>query len=128
MNNAAINRIKDNLFKFFGILCTLIGLIALAIFIIDILIDGVQRLDWKFLTSLPSRFPEKAGILTAWTGTAWVFFLTAITSIPLGVAAGIYLEEYSKKTRLANILEINIAKGQEKKNMDSYLGQRIISL
>jgi len=74
MNNAAKNRIKDKLFKYVGILCTFIGLVALAIFIIDILIDGVQRLDWKFITSLPSRFPEKAGILTAWTGTIWIFF------------------------------------------------------
>jgi len=109
MNNAATNRIKDKLFKYFGIVCTLIGLTVLAIFIIDILIDGVQRLDWKFITNLPSRFPEKAGILTAWTGTLWIFFLTAIIAIPLGIAAGIYLEEYSKKGRLANLLEINIA-------------------
>ena len=109
MNNAAKNRIKDKLFKYVGILCTFIGLVALAIFIIDILIDGVQRLDWKFITSLPSRFPEKAGILTAWTGTIWIFFLTAIIAIPLGIAAGIYLEEYSRKGRLNNLLEINIA-------------------
>ena len=109
MNNAAKNRIKDKLFKYVGILCTFIGLVALAIFIIDILIDGVQRLDWKFITSLPSRFPEKSGILTAWTGTIWIFFLTAIIAIPLGIAAGIYLEEYSRKGRLDNLLEINIA-------------------
>lgn len=109
MNNATKNRIKDNLLKYFGIVCTLSGLVVLAIFIIDILIDGVQRLDWKFITSLPSRFPEKAGILTAWTGTVWIFCLTAIIAIPIGVAAGIYLEEYNKKGRLANLLEINIA-------------------
>lgn len=109
MNNATKNRIKDKLFKYFGIVCTLAGLIVLVIFIIDILIDGVQRLDWKFITSLPSRFPEKAGILTAWTGTLWIFFLTAIIAIPLGIAAGIYLEEYIRKGRLANLLEINIA-------------------
>ncbi len=109
MNNATTNRIKDNLLKYFGIVCTLSGLIVLAIFIIDILIDGVQRIDWEFMVSLPSRFPEKAGVLTAWTGTLWILFLTAIIAIPLGIAAGIYLEEYSKKGRLANLLEINIA-------------------
>jgi len=109
MNNAAKNKLKDNLLKYFGILCTLSGLIVLAVFIIDILMDGLQRLDWEFITSLPSRFPEKAGILTAWTGTVWMFCLTALIAIPIGVAAGVYLEEYNKKGALANLLEINIA-------------------
>ncbi|PCJ81925.1 MAG: phosphate ABC transporter, permease protein PstA [Bacteroidetes bacterium] len=109
MNNARVNRIKDVLFKYFGIVCTLSGLIILAIFILNILIDGVQRIDWSFMSSLPSRFPERAGILTAWTGTFWIFCLTAAIAIPIGVGAGVYLEEYSKKGWLANLLEINIA-------------------
>ena len=109
MNNATKNRIKDKLFKYIGIACTLVGLLVLAIFIIDILVDGVQRLNWQFITSLPSRFPEKAGILTAWTGTLWIFSLTAIIAIIIGIATGIYLEQYTKKGRLANLLEINIA-------------------
>ena len=109
MTNANKNRLKDNLFQYFGIFSTLVGLLVLAIFILDILIDGVQRIDWKFLTSLPSRFPEKAGILTAWTGTLWVFFLTAIIAITIGIATGIYLEQYAKKGKSANLLEINIS-------------------
>lgn len=103
------NRLIDSAFKYFGIFCTFFGLIVLAIFIFNILADGIQRIDWDFLTNLPSRRPAKAGILTAWTGTAWILGLTAIISIPLGVAAGIYLEEYGKKNRLASIIEINIA-------------------
>lgn len=109
MNNNVKNRIKDRVFRYLGIISTLIGLVILAIFIINILIDGVARLSGQFLTNLPSRFPEKAGILTAWTGTLWILFLTALVAIPIGMAAGIYLEEYSKKTRLANFLEINIS-------------------
>ncbi|MDH5604864.1 MAG: phosphate ABC transporter permease PstA, partial [Cyclobacteriaceae bacterium] len=109
MNNTRSNRLKDQLFKYYGIFATSIGLILLAVFIIDILLDGLQRLNWQFLTSLPSRLPEKAGILTAWTGTLWIFVLTAIISIPVGVGAGIWLEEYGKKYRWANLLEINIA-------------------
>ncbi|GAA0892547.1 phosphate ABC transporter permease PstA [Fulvivirga kasyanovii] len=103
------NRIIDSAFKYFGIFCTFFGLIVLAIFIFNILAEGLQRIDWDFLTNLPSRRPAKAGILTAWTGTAWILGLTAIISIPLGVAAGVYLEEYGKKNRLASIIEINIA-------------------
>jgi phosphate transport system permease protein len=81
----------------------------LMIFISNILIEGLTRIDWNFLTSLPSRRASKAGILTAWSGTAWILGLTAIISIPLGVAAGIYLQEYGKKNRFAYIVELNIA-------------------
>lgn len=109
MNNARKNRMVDYLFKYFGIFCTFIGLVLLAIFLINIAIDGLARVNWQFLTSLPSRLPERAGILTAWTGTLWIFVLTALIAIPLGVSAGVYLEEYSNKNRLNNILEINIA-------------------
>ena len=77
--------------------------------IIDILIDGLPRLSIRFLTSLPSRIPENAGIYTAMMGTIWVFVLTAVIAFPLGVASGIYLEEYGRKNRFSKLLEINIA-------------------
>lgn len=109
MNNTVVNRIKDDAFKYFGIFCTIAVLSILAVFLVDIVIKGVQRIDWDFLTNLPSRRASKAGILTAWTGTAWILGLTAIISIPLGVAAGIYLEEIAKKNRFSIILEVNIA-------------------
>jgi phosphate transport system permease protein len=103
------NRLKDKAFRYFGIFCTAFGLIALAIFLVDIIIRGIGRINWSFLSSMPSYLPEKAGILPAITGTLWVLVLTAIISIPIGVAAGIFLEEYGKKNRLARIIEINIA-------------------
>ena len=109
MNSAQKNRIKDKAFQMWGIACTMLGLVLLVIFIGGILIDGLSRIDWDFITSLPSRKPEKAGIYTAMMGTLWILGLTTIISFPLGVAAGIYLEEYGKKTRLANLLEINIS-------------------
>jgi phosphate transport system permease protein len=102
------NRFKNNLFKYWAIACTLFGIAMLLIFLINILIDGLGRLDWAFITDLPSRKPELAGIYTAIMGTVWILGLTAIIAIPIGVAAGIFLEEYGKKSRFANILEINI--------------------
>lgn len=108
MNNIRINRLKDKAFEVVGIVSTLIGLVMLGVFIGSILDDGLRRLNWDFLTNLPSRKPEIAGILTAWTGTLWIFALTAFISIPLGVSAGIYLEEYERKGRLSTILEVNI--------------------
>lgn len=109
MNSLKVNRLKDTAFKYFGIFCTFFGLVVLVIFIGNILLDGLSRIDWEFMVNLPSRFSSKAGILTAWAGTAWVLVFTALVSIPLGVAAGIYLEEYGVKNRLAHFLEINIA-------------------
>ncbi|MDV3309051.1 MAG: phosphate ABC transporter permease PstA [Cyclobacteriaceae bacterium] len=109
MSRLRTNRIVDSAFRYVGIAATFFGLVVLAVFLLNILQQGLGRIDGDFLTSLPSRRASRAGILTAWTGTAWILFLTALISIPLGVAAGIYLEEYGKKNRLARIIEINIA-------------------
>src|SRR5690606_40245640 len=103
------NRIIDRIFQYLGITFTLIGVVVLLVFLSDIIIEGFGRINWDFLTGLPSRRAERAGILTAWTGTAWMLGLTAVIAIPLGVAAGIYLQEYGAKNRLARIIELNIA-------------------
>lgn len=103
------NRLKDKAFMIWGIFCTLIGLLLLGIFIGDVLIDGLGRIDLDFITSLPSRKPENAGIYTALLGSVWILGLTALIAFPLGVAAGIYLEEYSRKNWLSDLLELNIS-------------------
>lgn len=109
MNNIRKNRLKDHAFKIWGTACTLLGLVLLAIFICSILIDGLQRIDWAFITSLPSRIAEKSGIYTALTGSVWILALTTVIALPIGIAAAIYLEEYAKKNRLSSILEVNIS-------------------
>lgn len=109
MNNVTRNRYIDVAFKYAGIGCTFFGIVILLIFIGNIVFDGLQRISWDFITSLPSRKAERAGILTAWTGTAWILGLTSLIAIPLGVTAGIYLQEYGTKNRLAKIVELNIA-------------------
>jgi phosphate transport system permease protein len=80
----------------------------LAIFLFNIITSGIGRIDWDFIRNYPSRKAEDAGIFSALMGTVWILGLTAFIAIPIGVAAGIYLEEYGKKSRLANLLEINI--------------------
>jgi phosphate transport system permease protein len=109
MNNVKRNRMIDTAFKYVGIFFTLFGIAILLVFIGNILIDGLTRINWSFITNLPSRRASKAGILTAWTGTAWILGLTSFIAIPVGVAAGIYLQEYGRKNRLARIVELNIA-------------------
>ncbi len=109
MNNLKKNRLKDQAFKIWGIACTLIGILLLLIFIGNILIDGLQRINWDFITNLPSRKAEKSGIYTALIGSLWILVLTTIIALPIGIAAGIYLEEYTKKGKLSAILEVNIS-------------------
>jgi len=77
---------------------------------LDLLIDGWRRIvDPKFYTSYPSRFPEEAGILSAWVGTIYVMGGALFWSLILGVPAGIYLEEYGGKGRVARVIETNIS-------------------
>jgi phosphate transport system permease protein len=104
----ALSKLRNNLFWIIGLFSTLIGFILLFTLMIDLLIDGLPRLGWQFFTSYPSRFPEKAGILSAWIGTTLVMIVTAATAVPLGVGAGIYLEEYGKKNWLTHLIEINM--------------------
>lgn len=105
----ARQRAFDRLFAALGLMAMLVGLITLAALIIDLAIDGIPRLSWEFFSSFPSRFAARAGILSAWVGTALVMLVTALCAVPLGVAAGIYLEEYAPKNWMTDLIEINIA-------------------
>ena len=88
---------------------TLVGLIVLAVLLLDVLTKSRGWLNWQFLTSFPSRFPQKAGILSAFVGSLWLVGLTAIIAFPIGVAAAIYLEEYAPQNWITNLIQINIS-------------------
>jgi phosphate transport system permease protein len=83
--------------------------IMLLMLLVRLMIDGLPRLSLDFFTSYPSRKAELAGILPSAVGTLYLMALTAAIALPLGVGAAIYLEEYGKKSRLATVIEINIA-------------------
>jgi len=105
----AHNKKLDGLFAVVGLLSTFIGMLTLAALIINLAIDGAARLTPHFFTSFPSRFPAQAGILAAWVGTTLVMIVTALAAVPMGIAAGVYLEEYAPKNWLTALIEINIA-------------------
>ena len=107
--NIARRKSLDALFAIIGLLALLVGLITLLALLVDLANDGIARLSWQFFTSYPSRFASQAGILSAWVGTTLVMLVTAATAVPLGVAAGVYLEEYAPKNWLTALIEINIA-------------------
>jgi phosphate transport system permease protein len=99
----------DKVFAIAALVATLFGLVVLAILLFDVLVDGLARLDWQFLTSFSSRRAQRAGILAPLAGTIWLLLLVALISFPLGVGAGIYLEEYATDNLLTRLIEINIA-------------------
>lgn len=100
---------KARLFRHLCALVTWSSVLMLLVLLTRITMDGIGWLDWHFLTSFPSRFPEKAGLKSALVGTLWVILLVAVISIPVGVSAALYLEEFSKKGRLYTLIEVNIA-------------------
>ena len=107
--NTARRRRRDAMFAVVGLLATFVGMITLAALMIDLAIAGAGRLSIDFFTAFPSRFAARAGILSAWVGTTVVMVVTALTAVPLGIAAGVYLEEYAAKNWITAIIEINIA-------------------
>lgn len=101
-------RAYDGFFAIVGLLTTFVAMLTLFALFVDLAIDGMPRLSVDFLTSFPSRKAEQAGILSAWVGTALVMLVTAFCAVPLGVTAGVYLEEYAPKNWITDVIEINI--------------------
>ncbi|MBK6629903.1 MAG: phosphate ABC transporter permease PstA [Betaproteobacteria bacterium] len=99
----------DVIFGVAGLLALGLGLLTFATLFVDMALDGYSRLTPDFFTEFPSRRAERAGILSAWVGTTLVMLVTACVAVPLGVAAGIYLEEYAPRNWVTDIIEINIA-------------------
>jgi phosphate transport system permease protein len=106
--NIERRKLISTVFSGLGLLIIFVSTLILFILIAQMMMAGLPRITPQFFTSFPSRHPEEAGILSAWVGTLLVMLVTALIAIPLGIAAGIYLEEYSKKNWLSAIIEINV--------------------
>ena len=85
------------------------GVASLVVLLVSLAADGLPALSFEFLTSYPSRFPDRAGIRSAILGSAWMLALVAVMSFPLGVGAALYLEEYAPTNRFTTLLKTNIA-------------------
>ncbi len=99
---------KQLAFAIAGIACTMVAVLTLVVAFLDLLIDGLPRLTWGFLTNFPSRHATQAGILSAWVGSAMVMVVTMLAAVPIGVGAGVYLEEYAGRNWLTDLIEINV--------------------
>jgi phosphate transport system permease protein len=98
----------DMIFGLVGLLALMIGVLTFIALFASMAIEGVPRLNADFFTNFPSRRPGQAGILSAWVGSCLVMFVTAFFAVPLGVAAGLYLEEYAPRNWITDLIEINI--------------------
>ena len=98
----------DMAFGVIGVLALMVGVLTFTALFVDMLIDGAARLRPDFFTSFPSRRAAQAGILSAWVGSVLVMLVTAAAAVPLGVAAGVYLEEYAPRNWMTDLIEINV--------------------
>ncbi len=98
----------DVIFAVVGVIALMIGVLTFAALFTEMAVNGVGRLDWDFFINFPSRRAAQAGILSAWVGSTLVMIVTALVAVPLGVAAGVYLEEYAAKNWVTDLIEINI--------------------
>ncbi|MGQ0547801.1 MAG: phosphate ABC transporter permease PstA [Betaproteobacteria bacterium] len=101
-------RKNDIVFAAVGLLALTLAVLTFLALFASMAVNGVPRLDWDFFTNFPSRRAAQAGILSAWVGSTLVMLVTAFFAVPLGVASGVYLEEYARKNWVTDLIEINI--------------------
>ncbi len=93
-------------------LIALLTVIPIIITVIYIVMQGAPAMNWEFLSGFPRDGMRAGGILPAIIGTFYLTIGTAVFSVPLGIAAAIYLAEYAVEnrwTRLIRIAIINLA-------------------
>lgn len=103
------HKLNDYIFSVIGLIALMVGLITLMTLFVDLIYDGSAKFNLEFLSEYPSRRAAHAGLLSAWVGSLLVMTVTFITAVPMGVAAGLYLEEYAPKNWITDIIEINVS-------------------
>lgn len=104
----AKGKLKDAIFKAMGIFCLAVALLVIVLLVSDMVAKGSERFTLDFFLNFASRRATQAGILSAWVGSLLVMLVTALAAVPLGVAAGVYLEEYAKRNWLTEIIRVNV--------------------
>ena len=103
------DRIQGRLFQFAMFFSLAIGIVSLVTLLVQVFVKGSSRLNADLINNMPSSNPDTAGIQSALFGTLWVMGVVAVTCIPIGVGAAVYLEEYANKERWYNrLIELNI--------------------
>lgn len=89
---------------------TWFGVFVLIVLLLCVLSQAWGRVHWQFISSYDSFvYPEKAGILGGLWGSIWLMILTMLFSVPVGVGAALYLEEYAADTWVTRLIRTNLA-------------------
>ncbi len=99
----------------FVILCAMTAMVSVFILLVllgSIVHQGWRALNWNFLSGTPSRKADQSGLMPALWGSIWICVVCAVTTIPLGVGAAVFLEEFKPASRWARVIhgfiELNI--------------------
>ena len=85
------------------------ALLILAVFLVGIFWQGLEHISWDFISNFPSSRPERAGLLPAIWGSLWLVIFTALFSVPLGIGAAVYLEEFARDNLLNRVIRVNLS-------------------
>ncbi|MCH2211349.1 MAG: phosphate ABC transporter permease PstA [Fuerstiella sp.] len=102
-------RMISLLFSAGCLMATLLCLMMLLVLLWSVISEGAAWLNWDFLNNFLSRHPEKAGIKSALAGSLWLTAFTALFSLPLGIGAAVYLEEYAANNLWRKMIQLNIS-------------------
>jgi len=97
------------IFKSICCASTWTGIVVLVVLLVAVLWKAWGWLDWDYLSHYDSRHPENAGILAGFWGSFWLAILTTLFTVPIGVGAAVYLEEFAPNSRLTRFIQVNIA-------------------
>lgn len=110
MSVAASRKVKNRVFSALCLCATAVAALLLVLMLWSLIKQGLPRLNGVLFEGFHSRFPDRAGIKAALWGSIWVITLTALISVPVGVAAAIFLEEFTRRrNRLTEFIQLNIS-------------------
>lgn len=94
------------------LLTTSLLIVPVAVILAVLIYKGAPAISWEFLTADPTNGMTEGGIYPALIGTIWLVTLALLVSVPIGIAAAVYLSEYAPDnwlTRVINLAIINLA-------------------
>ena len=99
---------RNRVFKVVLLIATLTSIVVLLTLLVDLFVDGASWIRPHFLTKYASFLPQRAGARAALVGTLWLMVMTAVFTVPLGIGAALYLEEFAPRNRVTRAIETNI--------------------